>query len=250
MRRYAVGIGVAAFVCMAGLAGAADKEWRPDDYVSMKIQIGAYEIPELDPSRISVEAKDGNVTLRGTAPSQAASTALEQLARGVDGVKQVTNAVQIAPAAAGDAPAPAARSDEAIKEDLVQLISTDAELRDSEVAITSVRDGTVVLGGYTASLADQLHALRITDATAGVVAVRNEMKAPQNTTYDIDMGSGQSIGRDSVNRRERMARDGRQDEPPAGEAGDAPPIDPEEPQAPQANPDAAGNMEPEGETTY
>lgn len=201
-------------------SGAGAAEWRPDEMIATKAKIGFYAIPSVDPDGITVESREGDVTLLGAVPSAEAKTKVVQTVHAIEGVKNVRDELQIsaAPVSAAGRPADAAT----VKGEVVKQLSDDPELRDNSISVDAQSGGVVVLGGFANSLTDQLRALKITHGVAGVEMVRNEMKTPPETLHDMNIGEGSAQGADARNRRERQAREGLAVERQPGQAGDAP----------------------------
>lgn len=205
-----------AGLCAAAVALAspvAARAWRPDELIVMRIQIGMFSAPEVDPESIAVVSEDGAVRLTGVVPSEDVKRRIDQMVRDVDGVQSLDNALSVD--AASLVPTPRnPPADRTLQGDVTAALQATAELSDSEIEVASVTGGTVVLGGYAQSLDDQLEALRAAKRVAGVRFVQNDMRTPPEAGHDMDLVGGQPAGADVRNRREQQALDGRAAETP------------------------------------
>ena len=79
----------------AAHAGAAVKAAVDHAAITASISAKLAKDADLSALRIDVDTKDGTVTLSGPAPTQAAKDRASQLAREVEGVKNVTNNLKV-----------------------------------------------------------------------------------------------------------------------------------------------------------
>jgi osmotically-inducible protein OsmY len=123
---------------------------------------------------ITVEVNNGAMTLRGAVDSDGQRAAIEQYARGLAGVKNVNDALEVKPAAGAES-APAENNDEKLaKEVEFALFKTDAfELRGMEINANS---GLVKLSGHVRSRAEKLLAERIAREVPNVKSVNNQLE--------------------------------------------------------------------------
>jgi osmotically-inducible protein OsmY len=218
---------------LATLAGAAT--WAPDELITMRIQVGLYTAPEIDPESIAVASKDGAVRMTGVVPTADVKARLEQMVRQTEGVKSLDSALTVDVASMPPTPHPRP-PDRTLQSDVTGKLTQVPELNDSEIEVQSVNGGVVVLAGFANSLDDQLRALRLAKGTAGVTFVQNDMKTPPQAAHDLDLPGGQGQGADVQNRREQQARDGRAAEtPPMIPGAPTPPRTPQAAGAPDVN---------------
>jgi hyperosmotically inducible periplasmic protein len=71
-----------------------------DSWLTAKTKVALFKDDRVKSSRISVDTEQGVVTLRGQVGSADAKEAATEVARGVQGVKDVRNELQIAPPSA------------------------------------------------------------------------------------------------------------------------------------------------------
>ena len=84
---------------------------RSDDAISTDIKAGLFSDPTLKSANINVAVKDGVVTLSGGVSDEAARSAAERIARGIEGVRQVDDQL-VATSAPSEAPAVAENTQE------------------------------------------------------------------------------------------------------------------------------------------
>jgi osmotically-inducible protein OsmY len=78
---------------------AADKAGVSDDQIYDTVKRKLANDPDVKGGAVTVEVKDGIVTLKGTVESEKRKQKAEKLTRKVSGVKSVNNALTIAPVA-------------------------------------------------------------------------------------------------------------------------------------------------------
>ena len=101
------------FLAIATLLLACTRHPKNDEEIQKDIQTKAAAEPTMKNSQITVEAKDGKVTLKGTVTTQEARTMLEALAKeepGVSGLEDQTSVETQVPASSTAAPNPGAES--------------------------------------------------------------------------------------------------------------------------------------------
>lgn len=112
-----------------------------DEGITRDVVDQLYWDGRVDASKVTVEVTDGNVLLRGSVPSYAASRAAEEDAWVVDGVYNVDNQLKVEPVAA----TPRA-SDEDIRMGIVRACRRDANLDEKRIKVV-VDGGMVTLEG-------------------------------------------------------------------------------------------------------
>lgn len=130
---------------------------------------------------INVDTSNGSVTLRGTAPTEAAKLRAEAIAADVDGVKQVNNDLligdssvnpQTATAKARDAAkdGAAAASDSWITSKVKTQLLADDDVKGSDITV-STTDGIVTLSGVVSTESMRRQATAIASKVEGVKKV-------------------------------------------------------------------------------
>jgi osmotically-inducible protein OsmY len=132
----------------------------------------------LDPTRITIDADMGDVTLRGTVNSREERTIAERDARDVVGVAWVTNRImtEIDP-----------HDDRIIRDDVMYRLDTDFATADLGLDAT-VHRGVVTLTGETFSWFERTHAAELAADVPGVKEVENLISvSPTSRQVDADL---------------------------------------------------------------
>jgi hyperosmotically inducible periplasmic protein len=173
---------VLAMVLGAALAaptGAA----TPDAWITTKTKLALLTTEGVSGMAINVDTVGGQITLHGTVRSAAEQTKAETVAQQVDGVQGVCNLLQVV--AAQDEGA-MELSDDALTKRLTQALQVDPALLDSHMAVQSVHQGVVLLGGTATTLSAHLHAVAVVASVPGVRQVASEVQSP-NTLDDAEI---------------------------------------------------------------
>jgi len=140
-----------------------------DSWITSKAKIALFADSRVPGTSVNVETQKGTVFLRGKVDSDAAKSAAEEIAKGIDGVKSVKNELQVVPASEK-------KMVEAKDEDLTKQVKTrlhnDARLKKVDVRVDN---GVVTLQGKVASIADSARASQLARGVPGVRAVKNDM---------------------------------------------------------------------------
>jgi len=159
------------------VAAAADS---PDSWITTKTKIALLTADDVSGMSINVDTVSGKVTLHGKVATEAEKTRAEQIARKVDGVKQVSNLLQVIPAEQRDA---VKASDSEIKERVDKTLDADQALKDVNVA--SVNAGVVLLEGKVDNLSLALRAIEKAKDVPGVHRVASEIEAPDDHARSV-----------------------------------------------------------------
>ncbi len=143
--------------------------------------VGDERVPAL---AVNVDTRQGVVTLFGSVPSEEAKRGAEELAKEVDGVTQVVNALHVVPE--NDQKVVAAR-DEEIEGQVKQRIEGDPRLKEQEIAV-EVENGLVRLSGTVATQSDRITAVFLARAVDGVHSVKNDLKVEGANARDLEGG--------------------------------------------------------------
>lgn len=160
----------AAMTFAAGTALAAD---APDPWVTTKVKVALLTAEGVNPLDVNVDTVDGRVTLHGQVPTAAEQAKAEQVARGVDGVREVRNLIQVVPASAGEA---VEAADDDVRKRVQEALDANRALDGIEVV--SVNDGVVVLGGKAETLSAHVDALEAARGVSGVRSVSSDIESP------------------------------------------------------------------------
>ena len=176
MKRWA-----AVAVCVLGSTAAAHADWRPDAWITAKTKIAMLTTEDLPTRDVHVDTVDGNVTLHGTVHSAAEKAKAEQVARSIEGVKDIRDLLQVVPQGREKA---VKASDADIQKQVEHALHADPRLKGSSISVQSVNQGVVLLSGKAASVSDQLDALQDAWKVAGVQRVTSEIEGPDKLADD------------------------------------------------------------------
>lgn len=152
---------------------AAQTAPRSDVAISRDANLALRAAKGLDGSAILLETESGTVTLRGSVPSDKARTAAADTVRGVPGVVEVHDELNVLTPAVERA---MRRSDAVLKRDIERGLKADQTLRYSRIVVQSVDQGVVVLGGDAASTRDETAALQAVTRRPGVRRVVSNVR--------------------------------------------------------------------------
>ncbi|MFL6215352.1 MAG: BON domain-containing protein [Blastocatellia bacterium] len=153
---------------------------RSDSWIALKTKLALIANSPTSGYETDVDAKDGVVTLTGKVDTNEVKSEAEQVARKVEGVRNVNNQLQVVPEARRNE---VNAADERIKDAIGKLMDTDPNLQNLSLSIDS-NAGVVSLDGSVDRL-DQLwkaaQAIRKVPGVKSVitsgVSVRDETSA-------------------------------------------------------------------------
>ena len=142
-----------------------------DSWLTAKTKIALFADERVKAPQVSVETKNGMVTLRGKIDSSESKAAAVEIAKGTDGVKGVKNELQVV--------APSRRAavdinDKEISGDVQHRLARDTHLKDAKID-ARVDAGVVTLTGEVRSIAVSARASEIIRSVPGVRAVKNDL---------------------------------------------------------------------------
>lgn len=179
--------GVFGFLGMAAVAQAAP----PDHWISTKVKLSLLTGDDVSSTAVHVDTNNGQVTLHGKVSSAAEKARAESIARGVDGVREVRDLLQVVRAREEK---PVAMSDSRIEKSVSKVLKEEPSLK-SGIAVKSVDKGIVLLAGKTDSMGDYLLAVECAHAVPGVRRVFSEIQGPAGTLeWKERSGSAHSDG--------------------------------------------------------
>jgi hyperosmotically inducible protein len=180
MKKTLATISLAALVvCAAAAFSPAMAADRPDSWLTMKTKIALLTTEGVDTSDLNVDTVDGVVTLHGKVASEQAKAKAEQVAKSIEGVKQVKNLLQIVPESAREVSNDA---DDAIKDRVEKAFEANKAVADSDIVVASVNQGVVLLSGKSPSMALHLQAIETAQAVKGVRRVASEVYVESTAT--------------------------------------------------------------------
>lgn len=169
----------ASIVTVAALAFAfAAPAWaasRPDAWITTKAKISLLTTSDVSGTAIHVDTTDGRVTLHGTVGSAQEKQKAAQVARDIDGVRDVRNLLQVVPEPTKD---PMKVSDADLKARVADVLAKDEALETSDIRVKSVNAGVVLLDGEARTLSDHRRAIEDAARVKGVARVESSIESP------------------------------------------------------------------------
>jgi hyperosmotically inducible periplasmic protein len=172
MKKRLMGLGLGAAIALFGASLAvADTS---DTWITTKAKITLLTTDGVSGTKVNVDTVDGKVTLHGKVPTAAEKAKAETAVRGLDGVKEVKNLLQVVPEERKDA---VNATDDSVKKGVEGVLNADKTLESVKVA--SVNQGVVLLSGKTATLEATLRAIEKASAVPGVRRVSSEIETAE-----------------------------------------------------------------------
>jgi hyperosmotically inducible protein len=165
-----IGATLFMLVLAAGVAQAID---TPDAWVTMKAKIALMTTEGVSTTDLNVDTVKGVVTLHGKVATEAEKAKAENVARGIEGAKEVKNLLQVVPSAQR---AVVERSDDLIKTSVEAAFKANRRVAASGIKVASVNKGVVLLSGKTKSLEAYLESVEVANAVRGVRRVSTEVE--------------------------------------------------------------------------
>jgi len=180
-------LSIAALVLVAGPAYAQTSADKPtmkekveqkteqakggmsDSWVTSKTKIALFADDRVKGRQVHVETKDGVVMLRGKVDSAEAKSAALEIAKGIEGVKNVKNELQVvAPSKRSEV----AADDKVVAKNVQSKFKADPQLKNVKV---EVNKGVVSLSGEVKSIDASAKASEVARSVAGVRSVKNDL---------------------------------------------------------------------------
>jgi hyperosmotically inducible periplasmic protein len=146
-----------------------------DAWITAKTKTALMTTKGVSSTAINVDTVDGVVTLHGKINSAEEKARAEAEARKIDGVREVRNLLQVVPERQQKI---VKASDKEIKDRVEKTLKQNPDLKDSSIAVQSVNDGVVLLGGKANSVGDHLAAVDAARTVPGVRKVESEVQSP------------------------------------------------------------------------
>jgi hyperosmotically inducible protein len=144
-----------------------------DSWITSKTKIALFADDRVKGREVSVETKQGEVHLRGKVDSQEAKAAAGDIAKGIEGVKNVKNDLQVVSAATRKA---VNASDKDITKAVEARFAKDAQLKKIDVRTDA---GVVTLSGEVPTISASARASEMAFRVDGVKSVKNDLRATQ-----------------------------------------------------------------------
>jgi len=153
------------------LGKAEEKTPMTDTWLTAKTKIALFADARVKGSEITVETTQGAMMIRGKVDSEAAKTAAEGIAKGIDGVKSVKNELQVVAPSKREA---TDNKDEAITARLNEQIAKDMYLKNAGIR-AQTNAGVVSLSGEVQDLNASAQASSTAWQVPGVKSVQNDL---------------------------------------------------------------------------
>ncbi len=157
-------------VLAAGVAQAAD---TLEAWVTIRTKIALMTTEGVSTKDLNVDTVNGVVTLHGKVATEAEKAKAENVARGIEGAKQVKNLLQVVPSAQRPV---VERSDDLIKKGVEAAFNANRRVNTSGIKVASVNKGVALLSGKTKSLEAYLESVEVANAVRGVRRVSTEVE--------------------------------------------------------------------------
>jgi hyperosmotically inducible protein len=140
-----------------------------DSWITSKTKIALFADDRVKGRQVHVETKDGVVMLRGKVDSAEAKSAALEIAKGIEGVKNVKNELQVvAPSRRSEV----AADDKVVAKNVQSKLKANPQLKNVKV---EVNKGVVSLSGEVKSIDASAKASEVAGSVAGVRSVRNDL---------------------------------------------------------------------------
>jgi hyperosmotically inducible protein len=144
-----------------------------DSWITSKAKMALIGDKRVSAGQINVETQGGVVMLRGKVTSAAERSAAETIARRIDGVKSVSNALQIVP----EAQRPSVDAKDAqVKKAVYERFDADPRLKQADITVRA-DNGVVTLMGRVPDGGAKARAADLARQIPGVRMVRNELRS-------------------------------------------------------------------------
>jgi hyperosmotically inducible periplasmic protein len=174
MNKIAQRVGLLALVVM-GLALSPLEAARPDIWITTKAKLTLLTTDGVSVTAVKVDTSNGFVTLHGKVKTSAEKAKAETVIRGIEGVKDVKNLLQVVPESRKEA---VKIADSAIKDKIEASFKADKSLED--VNVKAVDNGVVILSGHTKTIDAKLRAVEVAWDVPGVRHISVEIEAPED----------------------------------------------------------------------
>jgi hyperosmotically inducible protein len=144
-----------------------------DSWITSKTKIALFADERVKGREVSVETMKGEVSLRGKVDSAEAKAAAMEITKGIEGVKNVKDDLQVVPPSARKA---VTADDKAITKAVESRFSKDAQLKKIDVRTDA---GVVVLTGEVPNISMSAKASEMAFRVDGVKSVKNELRMTQ-----------------------------------------------------------------------
>ena len=173
MRQQFISKIVITALVLIGAQGTMRAADTPDAWLTAKTKVSLMTTDGVHTSDLNVDTVNGVVTLHGKVATEAEKAKAADVARRVDGVKDVKNLLQIVPDSQRKV---VERSDDEIKTSVEAAFKANRRVNDSGIKVASVNKGVVLLSGKTKSWEAHAESVQVADAVRGVRRVSTEVE--------------------------------------------------------------------------
>lgn len=152
-------------------AGANATREVTDSWLTLQTKLALLADERVSSADIHVKTQRGVIALRGKVDSEAEQQAAGEIARNIEGAREVNNQLTVVPQGERQK---IDRLDREIEKDVKDEIRSDARLKRARIHVRA-DDGIVTLTGKAPSLEKSLRASEAARRVPGVRAVRNEL---------------------------------------------------------------------------
>ena len=164
----------AAALMSAAFCGSASAASPSDAWITTKAKTSLLTAEGVDAASVNVDTVNRQITLHGSVSSAAEKQKAEEAVRGINGVDNVRNLLQVVPPAKEAA---IERADAEINTEVSAALTRQASLSDSSIKVQSVNKGVVLLAGTAKDLTDHLTAVQTARNVSGVRRVASEIQS-------------------------------------------------------------------------
>jgi hyperosmotically inducible periplasmic protein len=147
------------------------KTGMSDSWVTSKTKIALFSDDRVKGRQVSVETKNGVVFLRGKVDTADAKAAATDVAKGIEGAKNVKNELQVV---APSARAAVEADDKVIYKNVEQKFKQDPQLKSAKID-ARVEAGVVILTGEVKNIDTSARASEVARNVPGVRYVKNDL---------------------------------------------------------------------------
>ncbi len=152
-------------------AGATATREVTDSWLTLQTKLAFFADERVSSGDVHVTTQGSVITLRGKVDSVAEQQAAGEIARTIEGARDVSNQLTVVPQAERKA---VERQDDQIVKDVKRGIKNDARLKKARIHVRA-DEGIVTLTGRAPSLETSVNASETARRVPGVRAVRNEL---------------------------------------------------------------------------
>ena len=152
-------------------AGATATREVTDSWLTLQTKLAFFADERVSSGDVHVTTQGSVITLRGKVDNVAEQQAAEEIARTIEGARDVSNQLTVVPQAERKA---VDRQDDQIVKDVKREIKKDARLKKARIHVRA-DEGIVTLTGKAPSLETSVQASETARRVPGVRAVRNEL---------------------------------------------------------------------------